>query len=141
MIDVDLLRFQLNSKRGHEELAEKNLTDALKRASVFHILSPFLEMEYVSYQRLATSLREGYPTLYNWLNGLRSFGELQKSNELSPREKQVLQLLTRHLTNKEIGNQLNISEKTVKRHTGNLFKKLGVTNRMEAVALVTESMS
>lgn len=53
---------------------------------------------------------------------------------LSPRERDVLQLLTRGAINKEIGVALAISENTVKNHLKNIMEKLHVENRVQAVA-------
>jgi LuxR family maltose regulon positive regulatory protein len=53
---------------------------------------------------------------------------------LSPREKEVLALLVKRLTNKEIGEQLFISIATVKRHAHSIYEKLNVKGRHEAVA-------
>ena len=56
---------------------------------------------------------------------------------LSRRETDVLVLLTEHLTNREIGDRLCISPATVKRHTHNIYGKLGVGSRRAAVAKAT----
>ncbi len=55
---------------------------------------------------------------------------------LSEREKQVLTCLTKGLLNKEISSQLNISIDTVKKHNKNIYKKIGVRNRVEAIVHV-----
>ena len=52
---------------------------------------------------------------------------------VSPREKQILDMLATGLFYKEISNQLEISIQTVKRHCFNIYKKLHVDNRTEAV--------
>ena len=52
---------------------------------------------------------------------------------LSPREKEVLGLLAGRLTNKEISEELFISTATVKRHAHNIYEKLNVKGRREAV--------
>ena len=52
---------------------------------------------------------------------------------LTPREQEVLSCLTRGDTNKEIAQDLFISEKTVKTHLNSIFRKLKVTRRLEAI--------
>jgi two-component system NarL family response regulator len=56
----------------------------------------------------------------------------QKRPELSQREMEVLQLLVRGRSNKEIGSTLFITEDTVKAHLKTLFVKLGVQDRTDA---------
>ncbi len=53
---------------------------------------------------------------------------------LSPRELEILALLAERLSNKEIGTRLHISVGTVKRHCENIYRKLDVRGRREAVA-------
>jgi LuxR family maltose regulon positive regulatory protein len=67
-----------------------------------------------------------------------SSGELLRHEGLDPlteRELHILHLLDRDLTNKEIARELAITPGTVKAHTNNLYRKLGVNNRRAAVAL------
>ncbi len=52
---------------------------------------------------------------------------------LSERQQEVLRLLTRGLSNREIGDQLHVSEETVKSHVGLIFKVFNVHSRVEAV--------
>jgi len=54
---------------------------------------------------------------------------------LSPREREILTLLTEGLGNAEIAERLSISEKTVRNHVSNLFDKLGVWTRAQAIVL------
>ena len=54
---------------------------------------------------------------------------------LTPREIEVLQLLSEGLGNKEIASRLNISEHTAKFHVASIMGKLGATTRTEAVTL------
>ncbi|MDG0873306.1 LuxR C-terminal-related transcriptional regulator [Paenibacillus thiaminolyticus] len=60
---------------------------------------------------------------------------LAKVEELTAREREVLNLLARSLSNKEIAEELLVSAETVKAHIKNLFKKLGVDRRMKAVSV------
>ena len=57
--------------------------------------------------------------------------------QLTPREMATLRLLADGKANKEIANELDISERTVKTHLGHLFEKLGVTSRTEAIKVAT----
>ena len=52
---------------------------------------------------------------------------------LTKREKEVFELLVLNKTTKEIANDLNISEKTVRNHISNAMQKLGVKGRAGAV--------
>lgn len=56
---------------------------------------------------------------------------------LTEREREVLELLARGKSNKEISGLLNVSETTVKSHLGNIFRKLDVLSRTEAIAVAT----
>lgn len=51
---------------------------------------------------------------------------------LTPREQQILSILVQGRSNKEIGNSLYLSEKTIKHHLTNILQKLRVRNRVEA---------
>jgi DNA-binding NarL/FixJ family response regulator len=55
-------------------------------------------------------------------------------NKLSEREKEVLQLVSQGLSNKDIGKTLFISESTVKNHLRNILAKLHLENRMQLIA-------
>jgi DNA-binding CsgD family transcriptional regulator len=54
---------------------------------------------------------------------------------LSRREHEVLALISEGRTNREIGERLFISQKTVGVHVGNILSKLGVSGRVEAAAV------
>lgn len=53
--------------------------------------------------------------------------------ELSPREREVVDLIASGATNREIAERLYLSPHTVKEHTSAIYRKLGVRNRAEAV--------
>ena len=55
---------------------------------------------------------------------------------LSGRELEILRLVARGLSNKEIGSRLSITEGTVKNHVHNALQKLGMENRIQAAAYI-----
>ncbi|QFT87257.1 Response regulator protein VraR [Bacillus sp. THAF10] len=66
---------------------------------------------------------------------LLTFHQQQEKDEnsLTEREKEVLSCLVEGLTNKEIGERLFVSDKTVKIHVSKIFKKLNVKSRSQVV--------
>ena len=58
-----------------------------------------------------------------------------ESDELTPREREILRLLAEGLANREIAAQLGLSDHTVKFHLRAVFSKLGAHSRTEAVSL------
>jgi two-component system nitrate/nitrite response regulator NarL len=76
-------------------------------------------------------------TLFFEIENLSENEHKQPSDEtvsrLTPREEVVLYYLTKNYTNKEIAQELSLSEITVKGHLTNIFRKLHVTNRLKAI--------
>jgi RNA polymerase sigma factor (sigma-70 family) len=60
--------------------------------------------------------------------------------ELTPREREILESLAAGLSNKEIGEKLFLSEKTVKHYMTNILQKLQVRNRVEAALLAQKEL-
>ena len=52
---------------------------------------------------------------------------------LTPREREIFNLLIHNYSTKQIAQNLNISEKTVRTHISNVIQKLGVDSRIQAV--------
>jgi len=63
----------------------------------------------------------------------------RRTGALTPRELEVLRLVSTGLTNRGIGARLSLSEKTVARHLANIFGKLGITTRAAATAYAYEN--
>lgn len=61
--------------------------------------------------------------------------------ELTEREQEILQLLSEGQSNKEIGQRLYLTEKTVKHYMTNILQKLQVRNRVEAALLAQKRRS
>ena len=93
-------------------------SETLKRA----ILSVYLGETFIE------------PSLTTLLNSSLAERDVMadKLNELTRRELEVLKLIARGLFNKDIARQLNISERTVKNHVSNIFKKILVSDRTQA---------
>jgi len=60
------------------------------------------------------------------------------NSELSPREMEVLQLIAKGLSNREIANALSVTEGTIKFHVINILNKLGANDRTMAVTLALQ---
>jgi DNA-binding NarL/FixJ family response regulator len=79
--------------------------------------------------RLMSSLRDDGPT---------ADPEQQALAALSPREREILGLIGEGLTNRQIGQRLYLSEKTVKNNVSRLLAKLGVERRIQAAVIATQ---
>ncbi len=74
---------------------------------------------------------DAFPTSNPSVNGTQTLAFIET---LTDREMEVLSLLAQRLSNKEISKVLVISPETVKRHSSNIYQKLQVKNRRQAVA-------
>jgi DNA-binding NarL/FixJ family response regulator len=64
--------------------------------------------------------------------------KVERLEELSDKENELLYLLSKGLLYKEIGKKMNIAMNTVKKHCGNIYRKLQVNNRTEAIILLNK---
>lgn len=62
----------------------------------------------------------------------------ERLEALSDKENELLYLLSKGLLYKEIGEKMNIAMNTVKKHCGNIYRKLQVNNRTEAIILLNK---
>jgi ATP/maltotriose-dependent transcriptional regulator MalT len=63
---------------------------------------------------------------------------LSTSASISPREQEVLRLISAGYSNREMARKLSISESTVKTHVGNIYHKLNVNSRVQAITYAKE---
>jgi len=59
--------------------------------------------------------------------------QVRQNLGLTRREQQLVQLLSEGLTNKEIAATFNLAEQTVKNHVRRMLRKVGATDRLEAI--------
>ena len=72
------------------------------------------------------------------LTALASSGSQTQGGELTEREREVLALIARGYTNKQIANALIVTEKTARNHVSHILEKLGLARRSEAAAFAVE---
>jgi DNA-binding NarL/FixJ family response regulator len=80
-------------------------------------------------------LQPGEPALASASSQVRNGEPAELFEPLTPREKEVLQMLASGLGNKQIAAHLKISEHTAKFHVASILGKLGASSRTEAVSL------
>ena len=103
-----------------KEIRGSSLVDAVRQVAAGNsLLDPAVT------EQLLTRLREGAP-------------QDARLASLSEREREVLTLITDGLTNREIGEHLHLSEKTVKNYVSGLFAKLGMQRRTQAAVYGAE---
>jgi NarL family two-component system response regulator LiaR len=124
---VEVVLFSASSDRATVEAAR----DAGARGFVVKTLGA-IELETAVRELLATP---GFRVVGDDLAADDDGSQLA---ELSERELAMLETLARGLSNKAIGRELWITEQTVKFHLTNIYRKLGVENRTQAVRLVYE---
>jgi two-component system, NarL family, response regulator LiaR len=73
------------------------------------------------------------------VEALAAGGDEDPIDRLTPREREVLQLMGRGLPNKRIARELELAEKTVKTHVGHVLAKLGVTDRTQAAVIAVRA--
>ena len=62
--------------------------------------------------------------------------KLSEIKFISPREKDIIKLVSQGMKNKEIAQALFISDETVKKHLNNVYRKMGVESRFELIAKI-----
>jgi len=107
---------------------DEDIYRAIQSGAKSYLLKDMSKAEIVGTIRAVHNGEQKLPTTV-----ANRLAERQRREELTPREVEVLQLLAKGRSNKEIASVLFLSEDTVKSHLKTLFTKLGVQGRIEAV--------
>jgi len=152
-LKIMILQAVVLQTRGDKDKAVQQLDDALALAEPSNFIRIFVDEGLPMAQLLAEAAARGIMPDYTrkllavfeaegQLRGSKSYlspdspppGVQPLSESLTPREREVLQLVVAGRSNPEIAAQLVIALSTVKTHVKNIYGKLQVTNRFEAVA-------
>ncbi|HVN15963.1 MAG TPA: LuxR C-terminal-related transcriptional regulator, partial [Anaerolineales bacterium] len=128
---------------------------AIRLAAPEQFLRPFLEGSALCAPLLSLALQtenltseaQAFVKELLWLSGSTEgeaqisqaeIAALSASASISPREQEVLRLLSAGCSNREIAMKLSISESTIKTHVGNIYYKLNVNSRIQAITYAKE---
>jgi DNA-binding NarL/FixJ family response regulator len=118
------------------------LLDAIMAGAAGYVLKQIKGSDLVSAVRTVASGQSMLDpaTTTRLMSSLRDerTAEPQALSALSPREREILDLIGEGLTNRQIGKRLYLSEKTVKNNVSRLLAKLGVERRVQAAVIATQ---
>ncbi|WP_329190626.1 response regulator transcription factor [Actinacidiphila glaucinigra] len=121
------------------------LLDAIMAGAAGYVLKQIKGSDLVSAVRTVASGQSMLDpaTTARLMNSLRQQDETPEPQDetlaaLTPREREILELIGEGLTNRQIGKRLFLSEKTVKNHISRMLAKLGVERRIQAAVLATQ---
>ena len=121
------------------------LLDAIMAGAAGYVLKQIKGSDLVSAVRTVASGQSMLDpaTTARLMNSLRHQDEPATPQDetlaaLTPREREILELIGEGLTNRQIGKRLFLSEKTVKNHISRMLAKLGVERRIQAAVLATQ---
>lgn len=144
IIKAYIYRIEVFCKKGQFENASKDLREALVLGYENGFIKPFLFKNVRMSRTLLKTIKgmkfkKDYYKMEEYSNKILALYSTEESTEIiSKREKQVLELIENGAKNSEIAEKLFISESTAKSHILNIFSKLGVHNRVQAVAKAKE---
>jgi pimeloyl-ACP methyl ester carboxylesterase/DNA-binding CsgD family transcriptional regulator len=108
------------------------------------LASGIADAEFVELESRNHVLLEGEPAWLKFREAVLSFIEPSSAGAptvfaaLSPRERELLGLIAEGLSNADIAQRMRISDKTVRNHASNLFDKLGVWSRAQAIVFARD---
>ena len=127
--DTESIRLALQSgASGYilKHVSRQNLIDTIKRVH---------GGETIIDQSVFRQIVNDYTRLSKKLTEIKPLDKDEKRVELTPREQEILRQLVKGLTNKEISSATNLAVDTVKTHLRNIYQKLLVKNRTQAISL------
>lgn len=127
--DTESIRLALQSgASGYilKHVSRQNLIDTIKRVH---------NGETIIDQSVFRQIVNDYTRLSKKLTEVKPLEKEEKWVELTPREQEILRQLVKGLTNKEISATTNLAVDTVKTHLRNIYQKLQVKNRTQAISL------
>lgn len=143
IIEATVLEAICHYRLGNKKLALTTLHEALLPASKYYYVRTFLDEKEIiplldEYFKL-NSLEEMWETVpahyFDYLKKNYTSTNLTENDILTPREREIYNLLAEGITNREIAQQLYLSEGTVRVYLSNIYSKLGVTSRTKAILL------
>ncbi len=134
-LEARLILIQCYWFLDEKEKCRKVLLSALRFSSVHRIIQMWADEGPLMKQVLCslTFSEKDRSFVSHLLQYFHEKDEVQEDELLSTREIEVLSLFAQGLTNKEIAGRLCLSERTVKWHSSNIYRKLKVKNRTQAV--------
>jgi len=113
--------------------------DAIAAGAIGYVLKDCTTEELLTALRAAA---QGHAPLDPRVAGalLPTSASAEPGEQLSDRERQVLRLASQGMANKQIARSLGIAERTVKVHLGNVFRRIGVSDRTSAALWARENM-
>jgi LuxR family maltose regulon positive regulatory protein len=142
-IDASVLYVLTLEKLGQRQSALLELGKIVRLCVPNGLIGPFIEQNQAlkplllelgkepDYAQLVLLLLTSFPRQQAMIVAIRSSEDLVEP--LTERELEILRLLADRLSNKEIALRLVVSANTVRNHTANIFSKLQVENRFQAV--------
>ncbi len=127
--DTESIRLALQSgASGYilKHVSRQNLIDTIRRVH---------GGETIIDQSVFRQIVNDYTRLSKKLTDIKPQNREEKRVELTPREQEILRQLVKGLTNKEISSATNLAVDTVKTHLRNIYQKLQVKNRTQAISL------
>lgn len=115
---------------------DQKMVTGLKIGADDYIVKPFVLPNLLA--RIEAVLRRSKTLQNKSQKSNVTINQINQFNSLTRREKDVLLLVTQGENNKSIAEKLVVSEITVKSHLNNIFKKLNVSNRTQAVLLAMQ---